>query len=59
MHTLIKNEFFYAVHKKLPLNLMIEIGWKQKMAQDVSYKHYQHKVWLAILVFEKRGLQRK
>lgn len=23
------------------------------MAQDVSYKHYQHKVGLAILVFEK------
>lgn len=32
---------------------MIEIGWSKRMAQYVSYKHYQHKVGLAILIFEK------
>lgn len=30
MHILIKKWILYAVHKKLPLNLMIEVGWKQK-----------------------------
>lgn len=30
MHTLNKKWILYALHKKFPSNLMIEIGWKQK-----------------------------